>query len=218
MDLPEWAVPELDEVRYGVFLTPDARTSAAITTITGFVRAQLGLVSAGAFPPHVTLAGSLPLRVGEDELLAAVADVVRQRPSFEIQNSGIALLGESVVYDVHDIDGTPNASLISLVGDLEPVLRPLLRPSTGLPPDLRTSGDWRGHLSLASHELHGQPDLRAEVEAFVRDLDLPCPSRFAATAVTVYRFVTRAWTGTWWTTLCWERITSFGLSHAQPDP
>jgi hypothetical protein len=46
------------------------RTSAAVTTITGLARAQFGLVSAGAFPPHVTLAGSLPLRVDEDELLA----------------------------------------------------------------------------------------------------------------------------------------------------
>jgi SAM-dependent methyltransferase len=45
-----------DDVRYGVFLTPDARTSAAVTTISGFIRAQFGLVSAGAFPPHVTLA------------------------------------------------------------------------------------------------------------------------------------------------------------------
>ena len=66
-------MPERDDVRYGVFLTPDARTSAAITMITGFVRAQFGLASAGAFPPHVTLAGSLPLRVDEDELVAAVA-------------------------------------------------------------------------------------------------------------------------------------------------
>ena len=64
---------ESDDVRYGVFLTPDARTSAAVTAVTGFVSAQFGLVSAGVFPPHVTLAGSLPLRVDEDELVAAVA-------------------------------------------------------------------------------------------------------------------------------------------------
>jgi hypothetical protein len=44
------SVPDPD-VRYGVFFTPDARTSAAVTTITGLVRAQFGLVSAGAFPP-----------------------------------------------------------------------------------------------------------------------------------------------------------------------
>ena len=210
-------MPEPADVRYGVFLTPDARTSAAVTTITGLVRAQFGLVSAGAFPPHVTLAGSLALEVGEDELLAAVAGVVRRRGPFPVQNNGIALLGDSVVYDVHDLDGAPNTHLTGLVEDLEPVLRPLLRASTDLPPDLRGPGDWRGHLSLASHELVGQPDLRAEVEAFVRDLDVPCPNRFGATTVTVYRFASRAWTGPWWTTLRWERVTALGLTSFRRD-
>jgi hypothetical protein len=204
-------VAESDDVRYGVFLTPDARTSAAVTAVTGFVRARFGLVSAGAFPPHVTLAGSLPLRVDEDELVAALAAVVRRRPSFEVQNNGIALLGDSVVYDVHDLDGTPNARLIALVEDPVPVVRPLLGPSTDLPPDLRGRGDWRGHLSLASHELSGQAELRAEVEAFIRQLDVSYPSRFAATTVTVYRFLSAGWAGPWWTTLRWERVTSLGL-------
>jgi len=128
-----------------------------------------------------------------------------------VQNNGIALLGDSVVYDVHDLDGAPNTRLIALMEDLAPAVRPLLRPSTGLPPDLRRRGDWRGHLSLASHELSGQAELRAEVEAFVRQLDLPYPSRFAATTVTVHRFFSAGWAGPWWTTLRWERVTSLRL-------
>lgn len=204
-------MPQPDDVRHGVFLTPDARTSAAVTTITSLVRAQIGLVSAGAFPPHVTLAGSLPLRVDEAELLSAVTAVVRQRPSFVVQNNGIGRLGDSLVYDVHDRDGAPNTDLTDLVEQLEPVLRPLLRPVTDLPPDLRAAGDWRGHLSLASHELVGQDDLRTEVETFVRDLDVPHPGRFAATTVTVYRFLSPTWSGPWWTTLRWERVASVGL-------
>ena len=132
-----------------------------------------------------------------------------------MRNNGIALLGESVVYDVHDLDGVTNAPLTALVEDLVLALRPLLRPSTGLPPDLRGRGDWHGHLSLASHELHGQPDLRAEVEAFIRQLDVSVPSRFEATTVTVYRFFSQAWTGTWWTTLRWERMTSIGLAPSR---
>ena len=204
-------MPEPDDVRYGVFLTPDARTSAAVTTITSFVRAQFGLVSAGAFPPHVTLAGSLPLRVDEAELLAAVSAVVGERSSFVVQNNGVGRLGDSLVYDVHDRDGAPNTDLTDLVEHLEPVLRPLLRPVTDLPPDLRVPGDWRGHLSLASHELLGQDDLRTEVETFVRDLEVSHPGRFAATPVTVYRFSSPAWSGPWWTTLRWERVSSVGL-------
>lgn len=206
-----------DDVRYAVFLTPDARTSAAVTTITGFVRAQFGLVSAGAFPPHVTLAGSLPLRVGEDELVAAVGAVVRRRSSFVVHNNGIGRLADSVVYDVHDLDGAPNTGLTGLVEDLEPVLRGLLRPTADLPPDLRTGDDWRGHLSLASHELRGRADLRREVEAFIRDLDVPYPGRFEATTVTLYRLLSPAWTGPWWTTLRWERMTSLGLAPTRPE-
>ena len=61
-----------DDIRYGVFLMPDAKTSAAMASITGFVRAQFGLVSAKRFPPHVTLAGSLPIAVGEEDLLEVV--------------------------------------------------------------------------------------------------------------------------------------------------
>ena len=64
-----------DDVRYGVFLMPDARTSAAVASITGFVGAQFGLVSAKRFPPHVTLAGSLPIAVGEKHLLEVVNGV-----------------------------------------------------------------------------------------------------------------------------------------------
>ena len=45
-----------EQIRYGVFLRPDPATSVAVTQITGQLRAQYGLVSAGAFPPHVTLA------------------------------------------------------------------------------------------------------------------------------------------------------------------
>ena len=167
--------------------------------------------------PPLPRGGSLPPGVEEDELLTAVGGVVRRRPSFAVQNNGIGRLGDSVVYDVHDLDGAPNASLTGLVDDLAPVLRPLLRPSTGLPPDLRTGDDWRGHLSLASHELLGQADLRAEVEAFVRQLDVPCPGRFRAATITVYRFLIPTWDGPWWATMRWERMVSVGFAPARPD-
>ena len=154
---------------------------------------------------------SAPLRVDEDERLAAVTAVARGRPSFTVQNNGVGRLGDSVVYDVHDLDGAPNAELTGLVDDLVPVLRPLLSAGTGLPPDLRSRDDWRGHLSLASHELLGRDDLRAEVDTFIRQLDVPYPGRFPATTVTVYRFLSPTWVGRWWTTLRWQRMASVSL-------
>ena len=51
-----------------------------------------------------------------------------------MENSGISRLGEAVVCDLHDLAVGP---MVSLVEGLNVVLRPLVRPSTGLPPDLR---------------------------------------------------------------------------------
>ena len=68
------------QTRYGVFLRPDPLTCASVTRITGQLRAQFGLVSAGAFPPHATLAGSLPLAGPPEEELKFPRSP-RSRPS-----------------------------------------------------------------------------------------------------------------------------------------
>jgi hypothetical protein len=200
--------------RYGVFLRPDAKTSAAVTTITSLVHAQVGLVSARRFPPHVTLAGSLPLTIREDELFDVVGSVVAEHSAVQVHNSGINRLGDSVVFNVHDqMDGSPNTALVSLAADLAEVLTPLLRAVSGLEADLRDRTRWRGHLSLASHELAARRDLRDEVEQFIRDLETSYPSNFRATTVTVYRLHHPDWSGTWWTTFTWEHARSFSLTR-----
>jgi 2'-5' RNA ligase superfamily len=205
---------EPDEARYGVFLTPDAKTSAAVTTITSFVQAQFGLVSARRFPPHVTLAGNLPLAVGESELFAVVGSVAAVHRTFQVHNSGIDRLGESVVFNVHnELDGTPNTALVDLAADLTRDLRPLLRTTDGLPADLCGRDSWRGHLSLASHELSDRVDLREEVELFIRQLETPFPSGFEAATVTVYRLYRSDWSGSWWTDFEWEHGRSFSLAR-----
>ena len=71
-----------NQFRFGVFLRPDPKTCAAVTQITSQLRAQYGLVSAGAFPPHITLAGSLPLVVPLAELIQLIGFVLRRRPAF----------------------------------------------------------------------------------------------------------------------------------------
>jgi hypothetical protein len=141
-----------DDIRYGVFLMPDAKTSAAVASITGFVRAQFGLVSAKRFP-HVTLAGSLPIAVGEEDLLDVVNGVAGRHVPFEIWNSGIRRLGDAaVIFDVHRVaSGVPNAALIDLAADVTNAVQPLLRPVDSLAADIRGRESWRGHLSLASH-------------------------------------------------------------------
>lgn len=211
-------VAHLDDVRYGVFLLPDAKTSAAVTTITGSLRAQFGVVSAGRFPPHITLAGSLPLRVSEADLTAVVREVAGRHSPTPVTNAGVKQLWGSVVaFDVHANGcGRPNVALVDLAVDTIDVVRPLLRPTPHLAADLHPREDWHGHISLASHELADRPELRDEVELFVRLLDTPYPDHFTAARLAVYRFHHRDWTGDWWTDFSWEFVCAYALRTTAP--
>ena len=209
---------DLDDVRHGVFLLPDARTSATVTRITTYLRAQFGIVSAGRFPPHVTLAGSLALCATEADLLAAVRDVVARHAVFSVSNAGVKQLWGSVLaFDVHeDGSGRPNSALLSLAVDITEAARPLLRASDQLPADLHDRDSWHGHLSLASHELADQPDLLQKLDQFVRDLDEPSPDRFDACRLGVFRLHHPDWSGDWWTDFWWELIDLLDLGPIAP--
>ncbi len=204
---------EPDDVRHGVFLLPDARTSAAVSRITASVRAQFGVVSAGRFPPHVTLAGSLPLAVGEAELVSDVRRVAARRGPVEVVNAGPKRLwGAVIAFDVHeDGQGRPSSALLDLAADIGDAVRPLLRPVEALPADVRDRDEWHGHLSLASHELLGRPDLLEEIDEFVRQLDEPYPPRFEASRLGIFRLHHRDWRNDWWTDFSWERVGSVRL-------
>ncbi len=182
--------------RYGVFLRPDPRTCAAVTHITGQLRAQFGLVSAGAFPPHATLAGSLPL-TGPPELPPAAP--------FTVRNHGLAWLNGGLVYDVH------GPEIEQLAATVDAAVRPLLDSAPGLAADLYEPGRWRAHLSLGSHDLAARPDLHHEVEAYVRGLAVEVPAEFPAEVVAVYRLEHETWTGTWWRAMEWEHVRSLRL-------
>ncbi|WP_375426712.1 2'-5' RNA ligase family protein [uncultured Friedmanniella sp.] len=206
---------EADEVRYGVFLVPDARTSAAVTDVTRYVKAQFGLVSAHRFPPHLTLVGSLPLAVDEADLVATVGVVAADHQPVRLVNRGVRLLaGSALVYEVHHgRDGKPNRPLVDLAADVDAAVRPLLRPTVLLPADVHDRLDWRGHLSLASHELFERADLRDEVAEFIEQLAVPYPEISVATRVAVYRQHHPDWSDGWWTGFRWEHVRSFGLGE-----
>ena len=184
--------------RYGVFLRPDPLTCAAVTRITGQLRAQFGLVSAGAFPPHATLAGSLPL-AGPPELPLAAP--------FTVRNHGLAWLNGGLVYDVH------GPEIERLAAAVDAAVRPLLQPASGLATDLYEPGRWRAHLSLGSHDLAARPDLHDEVEAFVRGMAVEVPSEFTAEVIAVYRLEHATWTGPWWRAMTWEHVRSRHLAR-----
>jgi hypothetical protein len=201
-----------NQFRFGVFLRPDPKTCAAVTQITTQLRAQYGLISASAFPPHVTLAGSLPVVVPLAELIQLIGFVLRRAPRFTVQNLGVRRLGDSALgYDVSALDGAPNRRLNDLAGAVDSVVRPLLGPSGSLPPDLYEPDGWMPHISLVSHELRIRADLREEVEDYLNGLGIIPPASFLADTVTLYRFAHNTWTGTWWRDMRWEHVRSWRL-------
>ena len=200
--------------RYGVFLIPDPQTGAAVTRITGQLRAQYGLVSASAFPPHVTLVGSLPLADDNAAALSGVLDdVLESRASFPVSNAGIGWLGGSLIYDIHHRDGIPNAPLIDLAAAVDAAVRPLLSPTVPgtLAADVRESSRWHGHFSLASHDLEARPELRDEVQAYAEGLAVHVPPEFDARVIALYEFRHSTWSGPWWVGLRWAHLRSWHL-------
>jgi hypothetical protein len=218
VSLPRWHDPGVDgRVRYGVFLRPDPLTCAAVTRITAQLRAQYGLVSAGAFPPHATLAGSLPVAAGELALVDAVDAALAPVASFLVHNRGLGRLGPpSVVYDINELDGEPNPALVALAATVGAAVRPLVVDVPGLPADLYEPDCWRAHLSLASHDLFDREDLRDEVEDYVRGLHIDVPTSFTADTVALYALEHPSWTGAWWREMRWEYRRSWHLRSPAP--
>jgi hypothetical protein len=170
------------------------------------------MISAGAFPPHVTLAGSLPVVVPLAELIQLIGFVLRRRRTFPVQNLGIRRLADfAIAYDVSALDGAPNRPLDDLAGAVDSVVRPLLGPSGTLPPDLYEPDRWLPHISLVSHDLRVRADLREEIEDYVNGLGVIPPSSFTADTVMLYRFAHNTWAGSWWRDMRWEHVRSWRL-------
>ncbi|MEU1300387.1 2'-5' RNA ligase family protein [Streptomyces shenzhenensis] len=204
-----------DPYRYGVYLRPDPVTCAAVTAVTSQLRAQYGLVSAGAFPPHATLVGSRHVPGPVEELVDAVTRAVTGVPAFTVHNAGVRHQGVGLVYDVHHLaDGiTPNTAFVDLAARIDATVTPLETPApnpAGNPFDADT---FRAHLSLLSHDMYVRPDLFAEVEEYVLGLPVPFSDNFPGDTVTLYRTSSEDWTGRWWQTLTWEHVHTWRLRH-----
>lgn len=202
-----------DPYRYGIYLRPDARTCRAVAAITDLLRAQYGIVSAGAFPPHATLVGSQPFGRSEDEVVAAVTGLLDGRAGFDVWNAGVREQGIGYVYDVATrADGSLNDDFVRLAADVDAVVAPFRRPMGSPLANDYEPDHYRAHLSLASHDLYGRPDLHDEVGDYIRELDVAVPAGFRGDTVVMYRTASPDWSGRWWTTMTWEHVRTWKLS------
>ncbi|GAA1203586.1 hypothetical protein [Pseudonocardia alaniniphila] len=206
-----------DPYRYGVYLRPDPRTCMAVTRITTHVRAQFGLVSAGAFPPHATLVGSEHLGRDEDTIVDAVTKALVPLTAFPVVNQGIRRPGRGVIFDVHHLaDGAPNTSFVELAAAVDAAVASLRIPAADPEPNRFDPATFRAHLSLASHDLYERPELGDEVEEFVRGLGVEAPAMFPGDTVDLYRTCADDWSGRWWHTLTWEHLHTWRLPAPTP--
>lgn len=204
----------MTEPVYGVFLLPDPATSAAVTSITLSVERQFGFVSAGRFPPHATLAGSVPIRADAATIVAALDPVLADRTGFPVHHGGITRHGAAVTYDVDRLpDGNRNLALARLAADVNAALAPLAHHVDALLVSSFDPARFRAHISLASHEMNTQPELADQVEAFVRAVPAPAvPATFRAERVALYAFTADDWSTAWWETLTWRHLRSWALA------
>jgi hypothetical protein len=201
-----------DPHRYGVYLRPDPATCWAVTQVTAAVRAQYGLVSAGAFPPHATLVGSQHVPGRVEDLVAALDAALRDRPAFPVTNAGPTPMGNGAVYDVdHHADGTRNSAFQQLAAAVDRAVAPLTGASTSPEPNPYDPDTWAAHLSLASHDLLTRPDLVEEVREFIAGLPISYPTGFLGDTVALYRTTSADWTGRWWQTLTWQHLRTWRL-------
>jgi hypothetical protein len=197
--------------RYGVYLRPDPPTCAAVTTITTQLRAQYGFVSAAAFPPHATLAGNLPI-IDLDRLIDNLSRELDGLAAFPVENAGLRRLGDSaVIYDISRRGEEMNLELRALAEAVHTVVAPLLTDAPGMRADTYRPDRWRAHLSLASHDLMGRPDLWDEIWEYVSGLRITPPMGFHAETVALYRLTSPSWTGEWWRQMSWTHVRSWHL-------
>ncbi|MFJ9893521.1 2'-5' RNA ligase family protein [Streptomyces sp. NPDC091280] len=204
----------MHQVRYGVYLRPDARTCWNVTQITTALRHQFGLLSAGAFPPHATLVGNMKTDASVDELIAVLDPVFAETEPFTVYNPGVQHSPVGHAYNINrDESGDkPNVPLNALAQAVREAVLPLSIPTYEyLVPPVEEQ-EFEAHLSLASHELMVDNRRSGEIGEFIDELDWQPPASFTARWYTLFEF--RAdWDGYWWETLTWRHLQSWDTAN-----
>jgi len=159
----------MDNTRYGIFLRPDPTTCWTITQITTALRAQFGLVSSGAFPPHATIVGNLATTSSAEQVVEAVDPIFRKVPSIAVFNSGVVRQGGCYEFNVNldDSGQQPNTELGQVANAVLSAVLPL---STRVDDAYSTAVEdytFAGHLGLAGHDLKVDGHLSDEVGEFI---------------------------------------------------
>jgi hypothetical protein len=204
----------LSEPRYGVFLRPDPATCLVQSQINAVLVQQFGIVSSAAFPPHVTLVGNLRTTASIPEILAALNEPLARTAPFKVYNKGIEQSGDGWIFNVHEDDeGLPSADLVDLAHRVIGAVTPIaVEHDDHLTPKLAPDR-FRGHLSLASHDLSVDGHMSDEIGRFLKGLPLEPPAAFVADTITLFEFTCDDWRDEWWHSLRWRHLHSRELTE-----
>lgn len=210
----------MSNTRYGIYLRPDPTTCWTVTQITTALRAQFGLISAGAFPPHATLVGNLATDASADDVVAAVNPVLSAAPAVEVFNSGIARIANCYEYDLNRDSGggAVNKQLAAIASEVIEAVLPLSKRVDDAHTVQVEDYAFSAHIGLASHDLKVDGHLSDEVGDFLATLPLTPPRSFLARWYSVFEFEADDWTGHWWKSLTWKHVHSWDLPSEKLSP
>ncbi|SER95544.1 hypothetical protein SAMN05443377_1224 [Propionibacterium cyclohexanicum] len=204
----------MKDIRYGIYLRPDPRTCWVQAQLNVLLYQQFGVVSAAAFPPHATLVGNLKTEATPDELVERVGDALRGVCAFPVFNKGIERSRSAFVFNVNENgQGGRNEPFARLAADMKAALLPVSLPIDDFLVTPLKDYEFKGHLSLVSHDLMVDDSRAAEIGEFLEELHVEYPPMSMGNVVMLYETTTDDWRGHWWTSLQCHHLRSWTLPN-----
>lgn len=204
-------------VRYGVFLRPSARVAIRSLQAFDLCARMFGFIAARAYPPHVTLVGSINAAVPETQLIAVIDRALIDAPVQQITIEPIARTAGSSLH--HAITDRTGGALRDLMGSLLAAVAPLrVFDDRDFGVERRRADAperFRPHLSIVGHDGAQNPAEVDEALAYLTHLGLDERLEETWDAVVLYRLTSRDWSGPYWETMTWEVVRTWRLTHEE---
>jgi 2'-5' RNA ligase len=206
------------EYRYGIFIRPPAEVALPALEMMRTARDLFGFHAATAYPPHITMIGSIVLTGTEVQLIDAVDGVLAGRAAIPTHGTGLnAAIGAAIGIDYnHTSSGEQNLQLVELYEDLRRETEQL----RGFEPTDRKAAErrakvgaehFRAHLTVLGHDGIDNSSARAEARDVLDHLVKDLPEDWTADTITIYRFWSADWDAKYWLTQEWIPIASWHL-------
>lgn len=208
--------PAADGVRYGVFLRPSREITERTHAGYDLCRREFGLTAAAAYPPHVTIVGSIDAAAEEEELLATIDGAVASAPAMDLRVEPLSREPGST-YLGHRITGPDVEGLRTLMSAVLAAVAPLRRFRDGdFDVEQRRHDDaasFRPHLTVLGHDGADHPERLDAALAALRELGLGEGVDMIGDDVVAYRMTSRDWQGRYWETMRWEVARTWHLGR-----